>query len=104
MKITIELTEKEVMELKDLIFGEEKCLTAEFDIDVYYQAAMYRMRQMAKDYGILTVADFKCIVWDGENTKYTDEKYGWLENELDDIRHYTIDDKHVLIMPKYHPL
>lgn len=106
MKITIELNENEVRELKDLIFGEKKVeyYSTVFDDRFAYDKFMEFMMEIAKTYGLFKVADFKNMVGDERPTD-ADYEYGWTYEQLKDrTKTYTNDDLYKLVMPKHYPL
>lgn len=110
MKITIELTEKEVMELKDLIFGEEKREVEDdrystvFDNRFALDKFVDSMMEIAKWYDEFTVADFKDMVGE-EEVNYMDSKIGWTYKQIKDGKKVNyVQNGYELTMPKHYPL
>lgn len=109
MKITIELTEKEVMELKDLIFGEEKRKVEDdrystvFGNRFAYDKFMDSMMDIAMAYDVFTVADFKDMVC--EEANYMDSKIGWSYKQIkNETTLNYVQNGYELVMPKHFPL
>lgn len=109
MKITIELNENEVRELKDLIFGEEKVerYSTVFDSRFVYDKFMEFMMEIAKTYDVFRVADFKDMAGDEKPTDI-DYKYGWtyeqLKNRTKTYTQYAENISYKLVMPKHYLL
>ena len=112
MKITFELNEKEFEELKDLIFetkkediNEKRTKSQPFykmdDIifgnqeDAY--AALSAIIECAQLYGFVSVADYKDIA--GVKACYTDDRWGWLVSDLNEIHVYRVSDGYRIWLP-----
>lgn len=117
MKITFELSEKEFEELKDLIFMREETDVMKEDINEkrmksqpFYKmddiifgsqedayAALSAIIECAHLYGFVSVADYKDIA--GVKACYTDDRWGWLESELNEIHVYRVRDGYGIWLP-----
>ena len=112
MKITFEFSEKEFDELKDLIFETEKKDINEKRIksqpfykmdDVIFgsqedaYAALDAIIEFAQSYGFVTVAEYKDIA--GVKACYTDNRWGWIESDLNEIHVYRVKGGYGIWLP-----
>ena len=117
MKITFELSEKEFEELKDLIFMREETDVMKEDInekrmksqplykidevifgsqhDAY--TALDAIVECAQTYGFVSLADYKDIA--GVKACYTDDRWGWLISDLNEIHVYRVSDGYRIWLP-----
>ena len=117
MKITFELSEKEFEELKDLIFMREETDVMKENINEkrmksqpFYKidevifgnqkdayTALDTIIECAQTYGFVSLADYKDIA--GVKACYTDDRWGWLESELNEIHVYRVRDGYGIWLP-----
>ena len=117
MKITFELSEKEFEELKDLIFMREETDVMKEDINEkrmksqpFYKidevifgnqkdayTALDTIIECAQTYGFVSLADYKDIA--GVKACYTDDRWGWLVSELNEIHVYRVRDGYGIWLP-----
>ena len=112
MKITFELNEKEFEELRDLIFetkkediNEKRTKSQPFYKmdDVIFGSkedahiALAAIMEYAQTYGFVSVADYKDIA--GVKACYTDERWGWIESDLNEIHVYRVRDGYGIWLP-----
>ena len=117
MKITFELSEKEFEELKDLIFMREETDVMKEDINEkrmksqpFYKidevifgsqedayTALDAIVECAQTYGFVSLADYKDIA--GVKACYTDDRWGWLVSELNEIHVYRVSDGYRIWLP-----
>lgn len=112
MKITFELSEGEFEELKDLMFNtkkedinEKRMKSQPFykmdDVifgsqeDAY--AALNAIMEFAHMYGFVSVAEYKDIA--GVKACYTDNHWGWVESDLNEIHVYRVKDGYGIWLP-----
>ena len=117
MKITFELSEKEIEELKDLIFMREETDVMKEDINEkrtksqpFYKidevifgsqedayTALDAIVECAQTYGFVSLADYKDIA--GVKACYTDDRWGWLVSELNEIHVYRVSNGYRIWLP-----
>ena len=117
MKITFELSEKEIEELKDLIFMREETDVMKEDINEkrtksqpFYKidevifgsqedayTALDAIVECAQTYGFVSLADYKDIA--GVKSCYTDDRWGWLVSELNEIHVYRVSNGYRIWLP-----
>ena len=117
MKITFELNEKEYEELKDLIFMREETDVMKENINEkrmksqpFYKidevifgsqedayTALDAIVECAQTYGFVSLADYKNIA--GVKACYTDDRWGWLVSELNEIHVYRVSDGYRIWLP-----
>ena len=117
MKIAFELSEKEFEELKDLIFMREETDVMKENINEkrmksqpFYKidevifgsqedayTALDAIVECAQTYGFVSLADYKNIA--GVKACYTDDRWGWLVSELNEIHVYRVSDGYRIWLP-----
>ena len=117
MKITFELSEKEYEELKDLIFMREETDVMKENINEkrmksqpFYKidevifgsqedayTALDAIVECAQTYGFVSLADYKDIA--GVKACYTDDRWGWLVSELNEIHVYRVSNGYRIWLP-----
>ena len=117
MKITFELSEKEFEELKDLIFMREETDVMKENINEkrmksqpFYKidevifgsqedayTALDAIVECAQTYGFVSLADYKDIA--GVKACYTDDRWGWLVSELNEIHVYRVSNGYRIWLP-----
>lgn len=112
MKITFELNEKEFEELKGLMCWtkmddiNEKIMKKQpfykmddviFDSQKDAHVALAAIMGCAHRYGFVSVAEYKDIA--GVKTRYTDDRWGWAESDLNEVHVYRVRDGYGIWLP-----